>query len=69
MTDETINKLITIRAMGVAKISVKEGSAYSQHNDKVYPVDDISVNGDKARVSLDINGTITDFTQDEVNPA
>ena len=69
MTDETINKLITIRAMGVAKVTVNEESAFSQHNDKIYPVEDISVNGDKARVSLDINGTITDFTQDEVNPA
>lgn len=55
--------------MGVAKVSVNEESAYSKHNDKVYPVDDMNVSGDGARVSLDINGTITDFTQDEVKPA
>lgn len=69
MQDEILNKLITIRATGEAVVKVHPDSTMSKHNGKTYPVDDVRVNGDKAQVSLNIHGVITDFTQDEVEPA
>ena len=68
MSDDLINMLITIRAMGVAKVNVNPGSVMSKHNGIVYPVDDMRVRGDVAQVSLNINGTVTDFTHEEVVP-
>lgn len=64
--DNIIKKIEYIRKTGIGKINTPHAGAYKKHVGKIYPVEDVLVNGDNVRFTLNIAGISTDFYNQEV---
>lgn len=55
-----------IRGSGMATLNLETSSPYYHLNGKRFPVDSVGQPGIKCRVTLIVDGTLVNFTKDEI---